>query len=156
MLRKPKGAPAHAGGAVKKPMGRPSSYSEAIADAICERLANGESLKAICAEDGMPGRETVRQWQAANEAFGAKCARAREAQADSEHDKMAEIEDRVLSGDLDPVAARVVLASKQWRASKLAPKKYGDKLELGGAIEVRRASEMTDDELAGIAGGSSA
>lgn len=30
------------------PGGRPSDYTPAIADEICTRLANGESLRAIC------------------------------------------------------------------------------------------------------------
>ncbi len=48
-------------------------------------------------------------------------------QGDYEHDKMAEIEAKVLTGEIPPDVARVVIWSKQWRASKLAPKKYGDK-----------------------------
>ncbi len=46
-------------------------------------------------------------------------------QGDYEHDKMAEIEAKVLAGEIPPDVARVVISSKQWRASKLAPKKYG-------------------------------
>lgn len=49
---------------------------------------------------------------------------------------MSDIEDRTLSGSIDPAAARVVLASKQWRAAKLAPKRYGDKLAIGGADDM--------------------
>jgi hypothetical protein len=30
--------------------GRPSDYSAEIAEAICDRLVNGESLRAICAD----------------------------------------------------------------------------------------------------------
>jgi len=35
--------------------GRPSEYSDKIAEAICERLLNGESLRAICADSGNAG-----------------------------------------------------------------------------------------------------
>ena len=35
-------------------MGRPTDYRQETADAICERLANGESLRAICRDDAMP------------------------------------------------------------------------------------------------------
>ena len=41
---------------------------------------------------------------------------------------MADIEERTLSREIDPAAARAVLASKQWRAAKLNPKKYSDKV----------------------------
>ena len=35
-------------------LGRPSDYNEDIATTICDRLADGESLRAICASAGMP------------------------------------------------------------------------------------------------------
>jgi hypothetical protein len=38
--------------------GRPSAYSDKIAEAICDRLVDGESLSAICADPGMPGKAT--------------------------------------------------------------------------------------------------
>lgn len=43
-------------------LGRPSSYCTELADEICERLACGESLRTICADDGMPHRTTVIRW----------------------------------------------------------------------------------------------
>ena len=57
--------------------------------------------------------------------FEAKCAR-RVLQAEVAHDDMIQIECDTFSGKVDYSAARVVLSSKQWRAAKLAPKKYGD------------------------------
>lgn len=107
-------------------------YSEELADSICLQLADGQSLRAICAADGMPDRATVMRWQASNPEFATKCARAREAQADHLFEGMAEIENGVLSGAVDAQAARVVLSSQQWRASKLRPKVYGDKTTLAG------------------------
>jgi hypothetical protein len=47
--------------------GRPSEYSDKIAEAICERLLNGESLRAICADPAMPARATVFRWLARNQ-----------------------------------------------------------------------------------------
>ena len=49
--------------------GRPSHYSAEIADTICDRLAGGESLRAICADAGMPDRATVCRWLARYEEF---------------------------------------------------------------------------------------
>ena len=55
---------------------------------------------------------------------------------------MAEIENATLSGTVEASAARAVLSSMQWRASKMAPKRYGDKIELngpnGGPIRVEK------------------
>lgn len=109
-------------------------------------------MRAICREDRMPDRQTVDRWALADEAFAAKRTRAREAQADNEHDKMAEIEDGVLAGKIDPKAARVVISSKQWRASKLAPKKYGDRVTQehvgdGGGPVIMQQIIASDAEL---------
>ncbi|WP_045764622.1 hypothetical protein [Xanthomonas albilineans] len=108
--------------------GRPSLYSEALADEICEAIADGDSLRQVCKRPGMPDRRTVDRWMAADGDFAAKCARAREEQAEAHHDQMDEIEKKVLSGCLDPKAANVVLTNKRWRMDKLAPKVYGARL----------------------------
>ena len=105
-----------------------SKYTDELADEICDRIASGESLRMICSGKNMPHRTTVLRWMDANEAFASKCARARELQAEAVHDQMIEIEDGVIDGAIAPDVARVVLSSKQWRAAKLAPKRYGDKV----------------------------
>lgn len=106
-----------------------------IKEEICNRIAEGESLRAICRDDHMPDRRTVLRWLENDDVFAARCARARELQADALEEDMADVEQKTLDGTIDPKAANVVLSSKRWRASKLAPKKYGDKsaLELTGA-----------------------
>ena len=140
-------------------LGRPSSYSDELAEDICERLASGESLVQICRDDSMPSRRTVLYWQEQNAAFCAMCARAREGQADFAHDEMMAIENQVLSGLVPPDVARVALSSKQWRAAKLAPKKYGDKttIEASATVKVEHTrrldiSKLTDDQLDALEG----
>ncbi len=150
-----KAAPAEAGSPV--PRGRPSTFSQAIAHEICERLADGESLRSICQDDHMPGRRTVLDWldDDANAHFRAKYARAREAQADLLAEEIVQIADtpqmgtksvskasgvEISEGDMIEHRRLQVLA-RQWYAAKLAPKKYGDKItqELtgpgGGPVE---------------------
>lgn len=46
----------------KVAVGRRSLYSDELADAICDRISEGESLRAICAEGGMPSKGTVMRW----------------------------------------------------------------------------------------------
>jgi hypothetical protein len=112
--------------------GRPSDYTEELAQDICQQLMSGQSLRRICAVEWMPDRATVHRWMNARPDFATKYAHARVIQADALEEDMAEIEDKTLDGDLDPAAARVVLASKQWRAAKLSPKKYGERLTHAG------------------------
>lgn len=126
-------------------------FSQEIADTICERIANGESLRSICANDDMPSQVSVFRWLAARDEFSKQYALAREAQADALFDEMLDIAD---DGRNDWMAtkddeggsgwrangehiqrSKIRLDARKWMASKLQPKKYGDKItqELTGA-----------------------
>lgn len=112
-------------------MSRPSLYSDALAAELCERLASGESLNAICKDPHMPTRQAVHEWIADNRAgFGDKYARAREVQADHFADEIISIVDT----EPDANRARVRMDGRKWVSSKLAPKKYGDKVQVGGDV----------------------
>jgi hypothetical protein len=71
--------------------GRPSDYTDDIATAICDRLAEGESLRAICAAEGMPDKATVLRWISGHKEFRDEYAWAREAQADDILEQILEI-----------------------------------------------------------------
>src|SRR5262245_54501049 len=96
-------SPGRANSAMRKQtMGRPSIFSDELAAEICERLASGESLNAICRDEHIPTRQAVHEWIADNRAgFGDKYARARAAQADHYADEIIEIVDT----ETDPVRA---------------------------------------------------
>lgn len=100
-----------------------------IEERIIAGLVGGLSMRALCAQEGMPDRMTLLRWMADDAEFAARCAHARTLQADALEAQMGDIEEQVLSGEVQADAARVVLSSKQWRAAKLAPKKYGDKMD---------------------------
>jgi hypothetical protein len=102
----------------------------AIMDRIMAQLEIGRSLVQVCKDDGMPDRETVSRWMRDEPAYAAKYAQARAIQADTLFSEMADVEKAVSLGTMDSHAARVVLDSMRWRASKLAPKVYGDRLDV--------------------------
>jgi hypothetical protein len=112
------------------PAGRPSDYTPEIAEEIFRRLANGESLKAICEDDHLPSRETVRHWLFVNPEFLGNYARAREEQAEHYADEIIEIADT----ETDANIARVRIDARKWKAARMAPRKWGDKVinEHGG------------------------
>ena len=58
--------------------GRPSKYAPEMAAEICERIAEGESLREICAGQDTPGKTTVLSWLKKHEEFRVQYARARE------------------------------------------------------------------------------
>lgn len=148
----------------KATIGRPSSYTEEKANSICERLADGESLRSICEDENMPSRVTVFSWLSKNEDFLNRYTRAREAQADAIFDDILEIaddgrndwmerkdsEDENIGWRENGEAMRrsaLRIDARKWMAGKLSPKKYSDKLALtdgeGGALQVviKRFSE---------------
>ncbi len=114
-------------------MGRPSSYTDSVADAILNRIAGGEALYRICKDDGMPDPVTVRNWLATRPDFLTKYARAREAQADTLADEILQIAD---DDATDPQSRRVRVDARKWLAGKLRPKVYGDKLDVSAAVQV--------------------
>lgn len=109
--------------------GRPTDFTPKIAATICERLANGESLRAICKDEKLPPESTVRGWVVDDrESFSAQYARARDIGLDCRAEGIGE----KLSLETDTQRARLVFDHERWYLSKLAPKRYGDKLAVGG------------------------
>ena len=101
-----------------------------IQEKLLAEIQTGRSLRQVCTDEGMPHFTTVLRWVAADGQFASKYARARTAQADTLFDRMEAVEEAVSAGTMDSHAARVVLDSMRWRASKLAPKVYGDRLDV--------------------------
>ncbi|MEI7892010.1 MAG: hypothetical protein WCI05_02900 [Myxococcales bacterium] len=114
----------------KKPTGRPSSYSLATGGLICERLSEGESLRSICRDAGMPHIVTILRWLGDERyaGFRIQYAEARAAGLEHQADEILEIADApVAAGDSAAVAKqRLQIDARKWTLSKLAPKKYGD------------------------------
>ena len=108
-----------------------------IQERVVAEIQTGRSLRQVCGDEGMPDFRTVQRWIVSDGQFAVKYARARVAQADTLFDKMEEVEEAVSNGTMDSHAARVVLDSMRWRASKLAPKVYGDRLDVS----------VTDDRI---------
>jgi hypothetical protein len=116
-----------------RPVGRPSTYSDEFADLICERMLNGASLVKICKDEDMPSRASVYRWMDARPDFATRCARAREGMADFLVDEIQDLADETTEENVQ--SQKVKIATKQWRAMKIAPRIYGDssRTELTGA-----------------------
>lgn len=128
-----------------------STFNDEIAALICERIANGESLRNICEDEAMPAQSTVFKWLNDFPAFSEQYARAREAQADALFDDILGIADdgrndwmeRNFGEDVRWVEngeairrSTLRIDARKWMAGKLRPKKYGDKLDLTATHEV--------------------
>ena len=145
--------------------GRPDLYNEEIAAKICEDIAtSSRSLRTICAQEGYPSVGTILKWLNTNESFLASYTRAKQEQADYLIEEMIDIADdgsndlmTVVKGDTSyemenkevTNRSKLRVETRKWIASKLKPKKYGDKLEIDAKVQNTNIdlSNLSDEEL---------
>lgn len=132
-----------------KAVGRPTDYSLELSDRICARLSEGESMRSVCRDDAMPVLTTIFRWLRTKEEFRQQYEIAKEESAESLADEMVDIADyeagQPLMEDGLPVMvdgkvvmtidgpsvshAKLRIDTRKWAASKLKPKKYGEKIQ---------------------------
>lgn len=144
-------------------------FSKEKADAICEELAtSSKSLRTICAQKDMPAIRTVLYWLSEGEnlnakdhfkAFTRQYTRAREMQADFLAEEIIEIADdgsndymTITKGVMEynvenkelTNRSRLRVDSRKWIASKLKPKRYGDKVDMAhsGVLTLNQITGM--------------
>ena len=120
------------------PVGAPSyKWTQNIEDEIFGRMMRGESVNDICGsgrDDRLPHQATFYRRIQDDAEFSAKYARAREVQAHHEADDIKIIADTATPESVN--VARLQIDARKWRASKMAPKFYGDKVAIGGADDL--------------------
>ena len=148
----------------KNNIGRPTHYSKELALHICELLADGHPLRRITQMDGMPRSSTVYEWLQIHEDFADMYTRAREDAADAMADEIVAIADEqpelvpIYDKEGQLVEIKIDTAfmawqknrmdARKWTASKLKPRKYGDRQILAGdadnPVEVKQQSEVIE------------
>lgn len=139
-------------------MGRPRSLNPEIAETICKRMSEGESLLAICRDPEMPSKPTVLRWAREDEAFRNQYVRAREDLLEHWAEQILDISDdnendivivtrddgstfEKVNGD-HINRSRLRVDTRKWLLSKLAPKKYGERLDLTGEVTLSLSDRM--------------
>ncbi|AAR97692.1 terminase small subunit [Bordetella phage BPP-1] len=126
-----------------------STYTEAIATEICDRIADGEPLRQICRDEHMPAWRTVYHWIEARPEFAERMERARRAGFDAIAEEALEIANTPQTGEEteesddgykvkrgDMLGHRKLQVETRLKLlAKWHPTKYGDKtsMELTGA-----------------------
>ena len=107
-------------------MGRPTIYSDELAEQICLRLASGESLIGICKDKSMPCRSTVFGWMLKDEhkPFLDKYLHARAIAGHACADKLLSLVGELESSSIEPSVAREMSANLRWSAERMAPRYY--------------------------------
>jgi disulfide oxidoreductase YuzD len=122
--------------------GRPTKYNEILADKICDMIAFSDNgLKSICESNKeFPSAKVVYDWIEKYPEFRNKYARARELQADYLADSIISIADDTSNDTLTTDEgreyansewinrSRLRIDARKWKASKLYPKKYGERV----------------------------
>jgi len=134
----------------------PEGYGQDTADAICERLADGESLRSICRDEQMPSTSTVCKWLSKNAAFAEQYTRARELQADALFDDILEIADDGRNDWMEREGegnegwrengealrrSHLRIEARKWMAGKLKGK-YSDKLTVNNNTTVTHRYDL--------------
>lgn len=145
----------------KNKAGRPSDYTEELAETICLRLAEGESLRSVCRDDGMPCKQTVLRWISRIPAFRDQYVRAKEEGAEAIAEELFDIADdgtndwmEKLDKDGEAIGyqlngehvqrSKLRIDTRKWYLSKIMPKKYGDRIQHDQRITL---ADRTDEDI---------
>ncbi len=128
-------------------MPTPLPYTPEMGDKICfEIMSTNKSLRTICRMEEMPCMTTMLKWLRENEEFALQYARAKQEQADYFVEEMLDIADDSKNDNETRYTAegepyivenkewvnrsKLRVDTRKWIASKLKPKKYGEKLDI--------------------------
>lgn len=115
---------------------------EKLLIAVFTRMKAGQSLMQACAAENVP-ESTIRLWADKDEDASAEYARARGALIDSHVNDLLGIADT----EPDAARARVQIDTRKWIMSKLMPKRFGDKIAVGGSDDLPPIQNVTRIEL---------
>lgn len=125
--------------------GRPTKYSQDLADSICEMIAMGYSMRSVSADESMPASSTMFKWLREHTEFSEQYARACEERSEAMAEDILDIADDGTNdwmeiekrGETYTVAnneaiqrSRLRVDTRKWLMAKTKPKKYGDKLDM--------------------------
>ncbi|MES3041814.1 MAG: terminase small subunit protein [Pseudomonadota bacterium] len=138
-----------------KKRGAPTKKTQEIMDTICQGVSVGKSARAMCVICNI-SQPSLWKWLAEDESFSKQYARAKEECADFIAEEILEIADdgkndtytddkgNVCTNQDVIARSRLRVDARKWYASKLAPKKYGEKTTLAGDPESPLAVLMMD------------
>lgn len=125
--------------------GRPEAITREIANKVCEKIADGMTLRQIERIPGMPSKRTIIQWATSNdperEWFSHQYERARMIRLHGWADDTIDISDDgsndwyehegIEKPNTEHISrSRLRIETRKWHLTKLLPKVYGEKQTL--------------------------
>lgn len=114
--------------------GRPTLKTPELLIELCRRIAEGRSVASVAKDEDMPSHPTIWRWLFEDESFRDAYARAITARAMSHADRIDDLAEATVRGEIPPDVARVAIDAKKWTASRLLPKVYGDKQQVEATV----------------------
>lgn len=127
-------------------MGRPTEYTQQLADRICEELSLGFSIRTVCKPDEMPAISTFFRWMRENEEFQKQYARAKQEAADAMAEDILDIADdgtndwmeaqrkdgsTYYKPDYETIQrSKLRVETRKFLMAKMKPKRYGEKIDV--------------------------
>ena len=120
---------------------------------ICELIERGKSINSFAGKKGIPSAPSIYRHMARDAEFAGMIAIARQAQQEHEMEKCIELADSATPEDWQ--VKRLQIWARQWRASRMIPKKWGDKItqEITGRDGAPIATQqitLSDDQEAAL------
>ena len=112
-------------------IGRPSDYSDDLANQICGLLTQGASVSTAANILGIHP-SSVYKWLTERPAFSERYAHASRDRAIARFERLDDTLAELRAGNIDANTARVIVDTIKWQCGKELPRRYGDKLELSG------------------------
>lgn len=111
-------------------VGRPTKYTQKLADEICEGVTLGKSIRTVTSPEHMPSIATFYTWLRTHDEFLKQYARACEERTEAMSEDILDIAD-----DAEDVQkARLQVETRKWLMAKMKPKKYGDKMAVDNTV----------------------
>lgn len=126
--------------------GRPSLYTSDLAEEILDKLSEGQTLTSICKAPHIPTDACVRKWAIEDvDGFSSRYTRARDTGLDRRADELLDLVETVDPEPGKVQKARLIADTWKWYLSKLAHKRYGDRLHVVGDADADPVKSDIDD-----------
>lgn len=109
------------------------AYSQAVADIICQKVAEGVPLSRLTKFKGFPSYAVLSRWRAENKTFDAAIMKAKKFAAERYHDEVVESLEKegILSKEEVP-GAKHKFEKLKWLSAVNDPDNYGNRTKVSG------------------------
>jgi hypothetical protein len=126
-------------------MARLTEYNFELCKEICDKLANGNNIiRILKSETNYPTWSTFRRWKNDNNELQTLYVKAQQDKAMSIENKLDDLEDLLMSKEIDPSTYNTLAQTQKWKMAKFYPKVFGDRIQHANDPENPITNESID------------